>query len=232
MSSKILTALFLVGGASALYAGPVYSCGGGSACNGNLYAVWVVSQTATSYILDVGIQATAGYTGNKIDTIDDLAIIPDNQHSYTAASLVSNPLGTWTSKSGTGGMGASGCDGTSVGRYICAKAAGNGSHLFTFANGGTTPNLLVWQFQITGKPPSLGDTVNIQFHYDHLGGVGITESALSNIAIQCTGGRGCLGTTSLSSADIQAAPEPVTFALVGSGLIAFYFLRRRLPGSR
>ena len=228
MSSKILAALFLVGGASALYAGPVYSCGGGSACNGNLYAVWVVSQTATSYILDVGIQATAGYTGGKADTIDDLAIIPDNQHSYTAASLVSNPLGTWALKNG--GLGASGCDG-SAGRYICAKEVGNGSHLFSFSNGATSPNLLIWQFEITGKPPSLGDTVNLKWHYDHLGGFGITDSGLVNVAIQCTGGRGCLS-TSLSSADIQAAPEPVTFALVGSGLIAFFFLRRRLPGIR
>jgi hypothetical protein len=228
MSSKILTALFLVGGASALYAGPVYSCGGGSACNGNLYAVWVVSQTATSYILVVGIKATTGYTGSAVDSIDDLAIIPDNQHSFTAASLVSNPLGTWTVKSG--GLGASGCDG-SRGGYICATGMGHGSHLFSFSNGIPSPNLLIWQFQLTGKPPSLGDTVNIKFHYDHLGGVGITDSGLVNVAIQCTGGRGCLS-TSLTSADIQAAPEPVTFALVGSGLIAFYFLRRRLPGPR
>lgn len=228
MTSKILTALFLVGGASALYAGPVYSCGGASACNGNLYAVWVVSQTATSYILDVGIQAQTSYTGSAVDTIDDLAIIPDNQHSFTAASLVSNPLGTWTLKSG--GLGASGCDG-SGGGYICAKAIGTGSHLFSFTKGIPSPNTLIWQFQITGKPPSLGDTVNIKFHYDHLGGVGISDSGLTNVGIQCIGASGCIG-IGLTTADPVSAPEPVTCALVGSGLIGFYFLRRRLPGSR
>jgi hypothetical protein len=228
VSSKILTALFLVGGSCALYAGPVYSCGGGSACNGNLYAVWVVSQTATSYVLDVGIQVTQNYTGSVVDTFDGLAIIPDNKGSFTAASLVSNPLGTWTSQSG--GLGASGCDG-SAGGIICAKAIGSGAHLFSFSSGTPTPNTLIWQFQVTGTPPSLGDTANIQFHYDHLGGVGISNSGLTSVPIQCIGGNGCVGLSNIgvsSNDDIQSAPEPVTSALVGSGLIGLYFIRRRL----
>ena len=48
MLSKILSALFLVGGATALYAGPVlqYSCGGGSALRWRLLrGLRVVSQT-------------------------------------------------------------------------------------------------------------------------------------------------------------------------------------------
>lgn len=226
MSSNILTALFLVGGASALYAGPVYSCGGGSACNGNLYAVWVVSQTATSYVLDVGIQATTSYTGSVVDAINGLAIIPDNQGSFTAGSLLSNPLGTWTKQSG--GLGASGCDGSGVG-FICARAIGSGAHLFSFSMGAASPNTLIWQFQINGKPPSLGDTAQLKYHFDHFGGIGVSDSGSFNVGIQCIGGSGCIG---ISNSDIQAAPEPVTSALVGSGLIGFYFIRRRLAGSR
>lgn len=219
MSSKILTALFLMGGTGALFGGPVYSCGGGSACNGNLYAVWVVNQTATSYVLSVGIQVTSNYTGGVVDTIDALALVPNNQGSFTAASLVSNPLGTWTLQNG--GLGASGCNG-SGGGYICAGASGSGAHLYSFSSGSPTPSTLIWQFQINGTPPSLGNTVQIKYHYDHLGGTGVTDSGLVDVGIQCIGGNGCPNQAS-------SVPEPVTSALIGSGLIGLYFLRRGFP---
>ena len=220
MSSKILAALFLVGGASALYAGPVYSCGGGSACDGNLYAVWVVSQTATSYVLDVGVQVTSGYTGSTIDSIKGLAVIPDNQKSFTSASLTGHPLtGTWSYQ--TGGLNSSGCDG-SGGGYICAAATGTGSHLFSFPMGGgaATPNLLIWQFTIVGTPPSLGNTAHIKYTYVDLSGNKVGDLGSFDIAIQCMGGMGCASST---------APEPMTSALIGSGLVGLYFLRRRFP---
>jgi hypothetical protein len=230
VSSKILTALFLIGGSSVLNAGPVYSCGGGSACNGNLYAVWVVSQTATSYVLDVGIQATTKYTGSVVDAVNGLAIIPDNQGSFTSSSLLSNPLGTWTKQ--RGGLGSAGCDG-SGGGFICAQALGTSAHLFSFSTGTPSPQTLIWQFQIYGKPPSLGDTAQLNYHLDHFGGPGASTSGSFSVGIQCVGGNGCINNNlGLSSSDIQSAPEPVTSALVGSGLIGFYFIRRRLAGTR
>jgi hypothetical protein len=220
VSSKILAALFLVGGTTALFGGPVYSCGGGAACDGNLYAIWVVNQTATSYVLNVGIQVTSGYTGSVVNSINGLAIIPDNQGSFTAASLVSNPLGTWTLQNG--GLSATGCDGTGTG-YTCAGAIGTGAHLFSFSGGAASPNTLIWQFLITGTPPSLGNMAHIKYNYVDLGGNKVGDLGSFDIAIQCIGGSGCAGST---------VPEPVTSALIGSGLIGLYFLRRGFPGSR
>ena len=218
MLSKILTTLLLVGGASALSAGPVYSCGGGSACNGNLYAVWVVSQTATSYVLDVGIQVTDNYTGSKTDFLDALAIIPNNNSTFTGATLTGHPAGIWSLQNG--GLNAGGCSGTGA-PFICAGATGNGTNLFTFVAPNTyTPKTLVWQFTIQGTPPSLGDTAHIKYHYiDNLGN-NVGSLGSFDIAIQCIGGNGC---------DASTVPEPVTSALIGSGLVGLYFIRRRFP---
>jgi hypothetical protein len=216
VSSKILAALFLVGGA--LYAGPVYSCGGGSACNGNLYAVWVASQTATSYVLDVGIQVTTGYTGSNSDFINALAVIPDNSGTFTGATLTGRPAGVWSLQSG--GLNAGGCSGTGA-PFICAGATGMGSNLFTYVAPNTyTPKTLVWQFTIQGTPPSLGDTAHIKYNYISNIGSNVGSLGSFDIAIQCVGGNGCTSST---------VPEPVTSALIGSGLVGLYFLRRRLP---
>ena len=217
MLSKILSALFLVGGATALYAGPVYSCGGGSACDGNLYAVWVVSQTATSYVLDVGVQVTSGYTGSHTDFINALAIIPDNGGSFTAASLTGHPAGVWNIQSG--GLNAGGCSGSGA-PYVCAGATGMGSNLFTYSNSTYVPKTLIWQFTITGTPPSLGETAHIKYHYINNLGTKVGDLGSFDVDIQCSGGNGCAA---------SPVPEPVTSALIGSGLIGLYFIRRRLP---
>jgi hypothetical protein len=222
--SKHLTALFLIGGAYTLHAGPVYSCGGGSACDGNLYSVWVVSQTATSYVLDVGIQVTSNYLtanggpGSYSDFINGLAIIPDNTGTMTSASLTGHPAGIWSLQSG--GLDAGGCNGSGD-PYICAGATGMGASLFHFVSvGNYTPNTLIWQFTIIGTPPSLGDTAHIKYHYISNVGTKVGDLGSFDVGIQCVGGNGCSAST---------VPEPVTSALVGGGLIGLYFIRRRLP---
>ena len=228
MSNKILTALFLVGGASALYAGPVYSCGGGSACDGNLYAVWVVSQSATSYVLDVGVQVTNNYLtanggpGSVTDFINGLAIIPDNNGTFTSASLTGHPGGMWSLQNG--GLNASGCSGSGT-PFVCAGSNNMGATLFTFntVTHTNTPNTLIFQFTINGTPPSLGDTAHIKYHYITNAGSNVGSLGSFDIAIQCIGGGTC---------DASTVPEPVTSALVGGGLVGLYFIRRRLPGSR
>jgi hypothetical protein len=232
VSSKILTALFLVGGASALYAGPVYSCGGGSACDGNLYAVWVVSQTATSYVLDVGVQVTNNYLtanggpGSTLDRIDGLAIIPDNNGTYTSSSLTAHPGGAWSLQSG--GLNAGGCSGSGA-PYVCAGSSNMGAMLFTYnpITNTNSPNTLIFQFTITGTPPSLGDTAHIKYHFINSIGTNVGSLGSFDVAIQCIGGGNCVGGDPPSG-----VPEPVTSALVGSGLVGLYFIRRRLPGSR
>lgn len=231
MLSRVLTALLLAGGTCALYAGPVYSCGGGSACNGNLYAVWVVSQTATSYVLDVGVQVTNNYLttnggpGQDNNFIDALAIIPDNQGVSTAASLTGHAAGVWNLRSGSS---TGSCNGTAA-PFVCAGANGMGANLFTESNGLIIPLTQVWQFTITGTPPSLGDTAQIQVRYINSLGIVVGDSASFNAAIQCIGGGTCVG-DSFDSLNVAAVPEPTTSALIGSGLIGLYFLRRRLPG--
>jgi hypothetical protein len=224
VSSKIFTALFLVGGASALYAGPVYSCGGGSACNGNLYAIWVVSQTATSYVLDVGVQVTSNYLttnggpGSSTDFISALSIIPDNNGSMTAATLTGHPAGIWNLLSG--GLNSGGCSGSGA-PFICAGANGMGANLFANASS-STPNTLVWQFLITGTPPALGDTAHIKYLYISSLGTKVGDLGSFDVAIQCIGGGTCTDPSS-------GVPEPTTSALIGGGLIGLYFVRRRLP---
>jgi hypothetical protein len=230
VSSRILTALFLIAGAGGLYAGPVYSCGGGSACNGNLYAVWVASQTATSYVLDVGIQVTSNYLtanggpGSNSDFINALSVIPDNQESSTAASLLSHPAGIWNVLSGSS---TGGCKGTAA-PTVCAGANGMGANLFTYNAGVFIPNLDIWQFTITGTPPSLGDTAHLSFNYINNLGATVGSSGSFNVAIQCIGGGACAG-GNFDSPDVTGVPEPTTSALIGGGLFGLYFLRRRLP---
>jgi hypothetical protein len=225
---KILTALLLVGGTGALYAGPVYSCGGGSACNGNLYAVWVVSQTATSYVLDVGVQATNNYLttnggpGSNTDFIDALSIVPDSSGSMTSASLTGHAAGIWNLQSGSS---TGPCSGAGP-AYICAGANGMGANLFTYSPAGFIPNTQIWQFTITGTPPSLGDTAYINLRYINNLGNTVGNQGTLDLAIQCIGGGSCV---SGDFADVATVPEPVPSVLIGIGLIGLYFIRRRLP---
>lgn len=222
MLNKVLAALFLVGGAGAVYAGPVYSCGAGSACNGNLYAVWVVSQTATSYVLDVGVQVQDGYTGSKTDFLNALAIIPDNNGTFSSATLTGKPAGVWSLQNG--GLNAGGCTGTGV-PYVCAGATGMGTNLFDFIAPNTyNPKTLVWQFTITGTPPVVGDTAHIKYHYISNLGTQVGDLGSFDVAIQCIGDAGCT-----NNGNAGAVPEPMTSALIGGGLVGLYFLRRRLP---
>jgi hypothetical protein len=124
-----------------------------------------------------------------------------------------------------GGLNAGGCSGSGA-PYICAGATGMGSNLFTF-NGGTsyTAKTIVWQFTLQGTPPSLGDVAHIKYNYISNVGSNVGSLGSFDIAIQCIGGNGCDSSPGGSS----TAPEPVTSALIGSGLVGLYFLRRRLP---
>jgi hypothetical protein len=221
----LLSAIVLVGGACSLSAGPIFSCQDPivSGCNGNTYAIWVVSQTATTYNLEVDIQVTNNYLvanggpGSLTDSINGVAIDPSG--GFTAFSLLSHPSdGTWTAQAG--GLSANGCDGSGGG--FCAISTGNGSALFT----GSTPRLLSWEFLVTGAPPVSGDTAHLKYHYVDNTGAKVGDLGSFDAGIQCIGGS-CGG-----GGGGQAVPEPVSFLLAGSGLIGIYFVRRRQAKSR
>jgi len=217
----LLGAIALLGGACTLSASPVFSCSAPtvSDCDGNLYAIWVVSQTATSYDLEVQIKVTNSYTGSTTDSINALAIIPDNNGSFTNASLIAHPPGTWTLMNG--GLNDSGCDGTGT-PFICAQATGNGAPLFVSGVAQT----LSWEFLITGTLPVSGDTTELKYHYVDTNGAKVGSLGSFAVGIQCIdascggGGGG------------QAVPEPLSFLLAGTGLIGMYFIGRRRAISR
>ena len=109
-------------------------------------------------------------------------------------------------------------------QYVCAGATGMGAALFTYNNftHSYTPNTLTWQFTIQGAPPSLGDTAYIKFNYITSLGSSLGGTGSFNV---CIGVSGCGANEDPPS----SVPEPVTSALIGSGLVGLYFLRRRFP---
>ena len=57
----------------------IYGCSGGSACNGNDYAVSVVSHTGSTYVMEYDIKVAAiggptGYTGSASDVVEAIGI--------------------------------------------------------------------------------------------------------------------------------------------------------------
>jgi hypothetical protein len=65
----------MLGFAVAAKADLVFSCSGGSDCNGNTYAVSVVSHTGNTYVIEydvkvAGIGGSNGYTGNATDVVE------------------------------------------------------------------------------------------------------------------------------------------------------------------
>ena len=68
----------------------------------------------------------------------------------------------------------------------------------------------------------MGDTAHIKYHYiDNLGN-NVGSLGSFDVDIQCIGGDCSVPSTTV--------PEPVTSALIGSGLIGLYFMRRRYRG--
>ena len=167
----------------------------------------------------MGIEVTAGYTGSTTDFLKALAVIPDNDSSFTSATLTGHTAaGIWNLQSGSG-LNAGGCSGSGA-PFVCVQANGAGSNLFNYNGSTFTPKTLIFQFTITGTPPSLGDTAHIKYLYTDDLGNKVGSLGSFDVGIQCIGGNGCDGST---------VPEPVTSALIGSGLVGLYFLRRRLP---
>lgn len=208
----VLASLCLVAPA---FADIVYSCPDSSLCDGNTYAIWEVGSTSTSYTLEVDVQVTNDYTGSESDLLNALSIIPDNNLSFTSASLLSSPGDAYTYEAG--GSNANGCDGTST-TFICAQGS-PGAALFTSG----TPNLLSFQFVINStSQPQDGDTAHLKYLYVDTNGDKVGSLGSFDTAIQCIGDSTCGGGGGQS-----IVPEPSSLVLGGMGLLSLAFLKRR-----
>jgi len=191
-----------------LYASPILSCPVTVAqCNGNEYAVTELSHTGNTYQLELDIHVLSTYTGNQFtDLINAVQLKDFASGTITNASIVSAPggLSDWNSLS-PDELSANACDGGSGGTVRMCDQAKSPSLGMAFGLGDTLS--WVFQFDTTG---TLNSTAEIKFLYvtssgDKVGSLGSYAIGIQNSSV----------------------PEPVTFSLVGGGLVALGLLRRR-----
>ena len=198
------------------------------ACNGNLYAVSLVSQAGNTYVLQFGIQVTNAYTGGQSDLLHSIAL-SDFTSFATRESLLSAPgsLALWQFADGV--LNANSCNGNTGGVRLCAQAAWPfaGSPLF---QSGAPVGVLSFQFQFDSPTP-LFPTVHVKYLYTDAAGIKVGSLGSFGLPIQCLN----------ESCEIPPGghtPEPVTAVLTAMGLLAVALLRRfragaeRKPGIR
>ena len=191
------------------FAGPLFGCTAGTDCNGNAYAVSVVSHVGNTYQLELDIQVLPTYTGNQwTDTVEAVAL-KDFVSAFSNFSLVSAPggVGSWTLNQHE--LDANGCqNGNSHG--LCAVAEPG--------PGFTSGDILSWVFQFDTLD-FLNTTSHIKYEYEDASGKKIGSLGSWDIVIQDCTGRTCT--------PLQQAPEPQTLALLGLGLLALAFGQRK-----
>jgi hypothetical protein len=190
-----------------LYASPVLSCPVTVAqCNGNEYAVTELSNVGNTYQLELDIHILATYTGNQFtDLINAVQFKNFASGTISNASMVSAPggLSLWNPLS-LNELSANACDGGSIGAPRMCDQAKSPSLGAAFGLGDTLS--WVFQFDTTG---TLNSTAEIKYIYVTSGGDKIGSLGSFPIQIQ------------------SSVPEPLTFSLVGGGLLALGLFRRR-----
>jgi hypothetical protein len=194
------------------------TCGG---CDGDKFAlVWQLdSDNGTNSVFEVTL--LADLSGNNLGTafrMDAVAIgfnLPAGATLDTAMEFAPNGGANWTAQGG--GLSAGGCNGH--GAFICASAnAATFAALAQDAASATTP--YEWTFRIN-VPDSTPDGAASIFSGSHL------------VKVHYSDVQGHLGSGDFSFADeitphdVLPTPEPISLALVGTGLISLCFLRRR-----
>jgi hypothetical protein len=205
----------------------LFTCTAGSACDGDTYAVSVVSQTGSTYVMEfdiqiAGIGGAGGYTGSATDVVEAIGIksfLSGNNISNLA--VVAAPGGAANRSNWSiyyGELDTSGTCGPMSGGTprICLEATGSyaGAPLPS-----TFPAILTWQFQFTdptdtpyGNPDGVGD---IKFLYEDTNDKKVGSLGSFPIDLQT-------GTT------VAHAPEPSSVVLFGTVLASTCIGLRKL----
>ena len=183
-------------------ANPIYSCDVTTAkCNGNTYALYVVSHVGDTWQLQFDIKVLSSYTGTHWTDLINAVEIKNFAPVFTNASLISAPDGkdNWVFDT-TNELSANGCqNGNSDPACIQAKSPYPGA---AFQDG----DILSWLIQFDAT--TLNDTATIKYRYVNSAGAKV----------------GDLGSWEIG---VQRVPEPATVALTGFGLLIVGYMRRR-----
>ena len=202
----------------------LFTCTAGSACDGDTYAVSVVSQTGSTYVMEFDIQIAAiggagGYTGSATDVVEAIGIksfLSGNDITNLAVLAAPGGAANWSIRYGELDTSAT-CRVMSGGTpRICLEATGSyaGAPLPS-----TFPAILTWQFQFTdptdtpyGNPNGVGD---IKFLYEDTNDQEVASLGSFPIDLQT-------GTT------VAHAPEPSSVVLFGTVLAGTCIALRKL----
>ncbi len=197
-----------------------YVCGG-SGCNGNLYAVWLVSHIGNTYVVEYDIDVTSGYTGSPTDLIKAVAL-KGLVSSDSNESLIAAPGGVsnWNF-SADGELSAGGCSAAKGGTMrLCveAKPPSLGAALFS---GGLPVGVLAWRFQFDSPDPALDLNPNdtgIKYLYVDTSGDKVGSLGSWGFTAQCT--NGC-------DPPPPGVPEPMSLVLLTGVILAVLALAGR-----
>jgi|SRR5665213_539161 len=191
-----------------LQASPLFSCPATvTQCNGNEYAVSLLSNVRNTYQLELDIHVLNTYTGNQFtDLVNAVQLKNFASGTITNTSIVSAPggLSLWNPLS-RDELSANACDGGSNGTVRMCEQAKSPSLGAAFGLGSTLS--WVFQFDTTG---SLNSTAELKHLYVDTQGSKVGDLGSYNIGIQT-----------------NVVPEPVSLSLVGGGLVVLGLLRRR-----
>jgi hypothetical protein len=192
-------------------------------CDGDLFAITfqLDSDNGTTSVFDVSLLAdTSGNNlgaGHHIDAVAIGINLPVGAVLATLMEFAPNGAANWTAQGG--GLSAGGCDGN--GAFICAMANANSFAAIT-PNASTHTTPYEWTFHLSipdstpGGPASVFTSAggDVKVHYSDLQGHLVSDSFTFTNAPP-------------PHENAPPVPEPISSALIGTGLIAFFFVRRR-----
>jgi hypothetical protein len=192
-------------------------------CDGGLFAITfhLDSDNGTTSIFDVTLLADT--SGNSLGPahINAVAIGLNGVTVEALMDAAPNGAGNWTGQGGgiSSGVGG-GCNGS--GAFICAMANSSAfAALAPNASTATTPYEWTWDVEVPDSTPGGAASVfssqgDVKVNYSEFNGHHVSD----------------LFTFADASPRTEVVPEPITSALVGAGLIGFFFLGRRAARKR
>jgi hypothetical protein len=182
-------------------------------CDGDLFAITfsLESDNGITSVFDVTLLADT--SGNNLGGghIDAVALSLNGVTVQAAMDAAPGGASGWTGVGG--GLNAGGCNGS--GAFICAKA--NSSLFAAFApnaSTATTPYAWTWDVEVAdntqgGAASVFASGADVKVHYNDIQGHLVSDTFTFNRRA-------------------PTVPEPKSSALLGTGLIAIFFVRRRI----